>query len=215
MFTGLIQEKGYCSLPPPRLFIRCRMAASLSEGDSVAVNGVCLTVTKRNNQGFSADVMPETLQRTTLADIRSGHTVNLERALSANAQLDGHMVSGHVDETGTIRGIKKEKNAIVYTISCSQQFTRFLAEKGSVAIDGISLTVTAVTSCTFSVSTIALTRAETTLGDKKTGDRVNLEGDILAKYITTALEKNIPERGQQSSFQRTLFENGFLGDMNE
>jgi riboflavin synthase len=212
MFTGLIQETGRVLAPPPRLHIRCRLAGALKRGDSVAVDGVCLTVTDLAAGTFRADVMPETLRRSTLGRLRTGSEANLERAIAAGDALDGHLVTGHVDGTGLIRSVAAEGNALVYTISCAGKITALLAEKGSVAVDGISLTVVSVSTGLFSVSVIPHTRMATTLKNKQSGDPVNIECDPVARYVhrnTTAPPETIK---RTSTFLRTLQENGFTGD---
>lgn len=159
------------------------MIPGLKEGDSVAVNGVCLTVAKIFPAAFYADVMPETLRKTNLLRLKNGEKVNLERALPVGGRLGGHFVSGHIDGTGKILTEKKESNALFKTISAPAGVMNFLLPKGSVAVDGISLTVVDVGENTFSVSLIPLTAKYTTLGYKKPGDEVNLEADLLGKYV--------------------------------
>ena len=189
MFTGIIEEKG-------KIKAIKRGAASsvlsiegsvifddLKIGDSVAVNGVCLTATKIEGGSFEADVMHETLDRTGLGQLRPGSSVNLERAMAANGRFGGHIVSGHIDGQGVVKEIKKDDNAIWYYIQAPASIMRYIVEKGSIAIDGISLTVAKVTEDTFAVSIIPHTAAETTLSERKTGDKVNLENDIVGKYV--------------------------------
>lgn len=212
MFTGLIQETGRVLAPPPRLHIRCRLTAALKRGDSVAVDGVCLTVTDLAAGTFRADVMPETLRRSTLGRLRTGSEANLERAIAAGDALDGHLVTGHVDGTGLIRSVATEGNALVYTISCAGKITALLAEKGSVAVDGISLTVVSVSTGMFSVSVIPHTRAVTTLKTKKPGDPVNIECDPVARYVHRSTTPPPETIKRTSTFLRTLQENGFTGD---
>lgn len=155
----------------------------LKVGDSIAVNGVCLTATEVTPPFFYADVMPETLRKTNLYQLRPGDKVNLERALTAGGRLGGHIVTGHVDGTGIILAEKKEGIALIKKISAPPEVGDFLIEKGSVAVDGISLTVVEVTGNAFTVSLVSHTVRNTTLGFKKKGDTVNLEADILGKYI--------------------------------
>lgn len=152
-------------------------------GDSIAVNGICLTVTSLSAESFTADVMPETLARTSLEGAKPGMVVNLERAMPAYGRFGGHIVSGHIDGTGKITDIRKEGNAVWYTIAADKEILGFIVEKGSIAIDGISLTVAKVTGSTFSVSIIPHTIEETILPEKKIGSVVNLETDIIGKYI--------------------------------
>ena len=215
MFTGLIQEKGRVVSPPPRLHVRCRLAGKIVKGDSIAVDGVCLTAEQVYTGGFYATVMPETLSRTTLGSFKPGQTVNIEPALSAGSAIGGHLVSGHIDETGTIKAIKTDGNAFLYTIACSARFVPLLAEKGSVAIDGISLTVVSVSGDMFTVSVIPHTRRATTIGNKQCGDAVNLEGDTIARYVQRALDSQIQKKPGKDSFMNVLFENGFTGGTHE
>ncbi|MDE5835195.1 MAG: riboflavin synthase, partial [Ruminococcus sp.] len=172
-----------------------------------AVNGVCLTVTVFNNNIFRADVMNETLNRSSLGNLKNGSPVNLERAMSANGRFGGHIVSGHIDGTGTISGIKNDGIAIWYTISTQPHIMRYIIEKGSVAIDGISLTVAKVTESSFSVSIIPHTAQQTILAYKKTGDIVNLENDIVGKYIEKLITPDVSRSNISKSF---LAENGFI-----
>ncbi len=194
MFTGLVEELGEVvnrqhSSKGAVLAIRGESVCSdLKLGDSIAVNGICLTVSKLASAGvFYADVMPETLRRTNLHELQKGSRVNLERALRAGDRLGGHFVSGHIDATGEILSIKREGNAMLYHIGASPPVLRYLVEKGSVTVDGISLTVVTVDDKSFSVSLIPHTAALTTLGHKNGGDRVNLETDMLAKYLDKLL----------------------------
>lgn len=189
MFTGLVEEMGAVERLREgtdlcKLSLRARQVLEgLRIGDSVAVNGVCLTVTERNSDGFTADVMPETVRRTTLRALRPGDRVNLERALRPSDRLDGHIVQGHVEGVGTIARIRPEGNALVYGITAPVELLPYIVPKGSIAVDGISLTVTEVGPSSFGVSLIPHTAARTTLGFRKPGDRVNLETDILARYL--------------------------------
>jgi riboflavin synthase len=215
MFTGLIEETGVVISPPPRLKIRARFAGAIVRGDSIAVDGVCLTAKDVSSQTFSADVMPETLRRSTLEGLRTGSPVNLERALTVGDTLGGHLVTGHVDGTGSIRSIQPEGNALVYTISCAQTILVLLAEKGSVAIDGISLTILAVSSKCFSVSVIPYTRTTTTLKNRNPGDTVNIECDPLARYAMNGMAKNTSRGNSNDTFLTTLKNHGFTGAGNE
>ena len=152
-------------------------------GDSIAVNGVCLTVTKLTKSSFTADVMAETFRRTNLGNLGKNSRVNLERAMAADGRFGGHIVSGHIDGTGVISRIKEEGNAVWIYISAPQSILNLIVEKGSVAVDGISLTVAAVSDKEFAVSVIPHTRENTALSGKKTGAVVNLENDIIGKYV--------------------------------
>ena len=163
------------------------MLSDLKIGDSVAVNGVCLTATSRDAGGFTADVMHETLDRSSLAGLGPGSPVNLERAMAANGRFGGHIVSGHIDGTGTIASQKREDNAVWVKIKTPAPLLRYIVEKGSIAIDGVSLTVAAVTDTDFSVSIIPHTGAQTILLGKKPGEPVNLECDVIGKYVEKML----------------------------
>lgn len=190
MFTGIIEELGTIKDLSPGGSIRIladRVLEGTNTGDSIAVNGICLTVTELNGDGFTADVMPETLKRTSLSLLRRGDKVNLERAMAADGRFGGHIVSGHIDGTGKIREYKKDGNAVWVTISAENDILRLVVEKGSIAIDGISLTVAEVTDTYFKVSIIPHTAGETTLLLKNTGDPVNLETDIVGKYVEKLL----------------------------
>lgn len=193
MFTGIVEEKGCIRGIRPGaksciLTIEGNIIfGDLRVGDSVAVNGVCLTATSIKGHLFTADVMRETLERSSLGALRAGSHVNLERAMALNGRFGGHIVSGHIDGTGTITGIEKDDNAIWYTIQAPRSLMRYIVEKGSIAIDGISLTVAKITGSTFSVSIIPHTAEETILSEKKTGDVVNLENDVISKYVEKLL----------------------------
>ena len=189
MFTGIIEEVGRIrAIERQAVSARLTVAASkvLSDvhlGDSIAVNGVCLTVTSFGRDYFCADVMHETLNRSSLGALGVKSPVNLERAMLAGGRFGGHIVSGHIDGTGTIRDVRRDGNAVWYTIQAPEPILQLIVEKGSIAIDGISLTVAAVERDNFSVSVIPHTAAETTLSGKKIGDAVNLENDMVGKYI--------------------------------
>ncbi len=189
MFTGLIEEMGtihavHRSVLSEVLTIGASTVLEDAKiGDSIAVNGICLTITSRTASSFTVDVMHETLNRSSLVELRPGSRVNLERAMLANGRFGGHIVSGHVDGTGHITNIRKDDIAHWYTVSAAPNLLRYIVEKGSITIDGISLTVACVTDRDFSVSVIPHTSSVTTLGRKSCGDVVNLETDILGKYI--------------------------------
>lgn len=189
MFTGIVEEIGRIvrikkGVKSSSLTIAGRVIfEDLKIGDSVAVNGVCLTATGFSNGQFTADVMSETLNRSSLGMLRPGSVVNLERAMAADGRFGGHIVSGHIDGTGTITAIEKDDNAIWYTVAAEKKLMHYIVEKGSIAIDGISLTVASITEESFQVSIIPHTAKETILSMKKTGDVVNLENDIVGKYI--------------------------------
>ena len=189
MFTGIIEEIGNVSSVKQSgssSFIEIQAKKVLEDvhiGDSIAVNGVCLTVTHFGGGVFRADVMNETLSRSSLGKLTSGSPVNLERAMAANGRFGGHIVSGHIDGTGTVTDIKNDGIAVWYTVSAAPELLHYIVEKGSIAIDGISLTVAKVTETSFSVSIIPHTAAQTILGSRKVGDIVNLENDIIGKYV--------------------------------
>ena len=224
MFTGIIEEVGKV-ISFRKVAHSCVLTVAANTvlddvhlGDSIATNGVCLTVTEFTKQTFCADVMPETLQRSSLGSLRSGSSVNLERAMAANGRFGGHIVSGHIDGTGTIRSIKEDDNAVWYTIDAAPEITRLIVEKGSIAIDGISLTVASVTAASFSVSIIPHTRAQTNLSTKRVGDVVNLENDCIGKYVERLLgdsgflalkQSSSPSKASSGITKDFLFRNGF------
>jgi riboflavin synthase len=188
MFTGLIADLGSVAgleqdQDGATLTIRTRLADSLREGDSIAVNGVCLTATEVDDEGFQAQAMIETLRRSSLQALQLGSCVNLELALRASDRLGGHVVQGHVDGTGSVRSVRAEGFARVLEIDAEPRLTRYLVEKGSVAVDGVSLTVSALDDSGFSVSLIPETLERTSLGEIRQGGLVNIEVDILAKHV--------------------------------
>jgi riboflavin synthase len=189
MFTGIVEEIGrVISIKKGTKSVSLSLGGTLifsdlKLGDSVAVNGICLTVTSIKGNVFTADVMNETLSRSSLGELKTGSNVNLERAMSVNGRFGGHLVSGHIDGTGKISAIKKDDIAIWYTIKADSKIMRYVIEKGSITIDGISLTVAKVERDNFSVSIIPHTADETILSEKKIGSIVNLENDIVGKYI--------------------------------
>ena len=184
MFTGLVAAKGTVRRSGERMAIEAgELASELAEGDSVAVNGVCLTATSIADGVFTADVMAETLSRSSLGPLEAGDPVNLELPLRAADRLGGHVVQGHVDGVGTIAAIAEDGFARMVTVSADPGLLRYVVEKGSIAIDGVSLTVSAVDDSTFAVSLIPETLERTTLGTAEPGDPVNLEVDVLAKYV--------------------------------
>ncbi len=189
MFTGLIQDVGKIQSIDRRgggisLTVSTQLDLSAAKiGDSISVEGVCLTVVKLSGHTFTAEISPETLRRTTLATAKEGQSVNLETALKMSDPLGGHFVAGHVDGTGEIIEAVPEGNSIRYRFRVPGEISRFLIEKGSVAVDGISLTAMECHDQGFSVSVIPHTSGTTTLGKKKAGDRVNLENDLIAKYV--------------------------------
>ncbi|MEG0035889.1 MAG: riboflavin synthase [Oscillospiraceae bacterium] len=202
MFTGIIEEIGTIksvqrgSKSSILTIAGAIIFNDLKLGDSVAVNGVCLTVSGFEQKAFTADVMHETISRSSLGSLKNGSHVNMERAMPANGRFGGHIVSGHIDGTGEITDIHKDDNALWYTISASEKQLRYTIEKGSIAIDGISLTVAAVNRQSFSVSIIPHTADSTVLSEKKVGDVVNLENDMIGKYIEKLLN---PPNTQKAS----------------
>lgn len=214
MFTGIIEEVGTVrAIKPGRasceIVISAReILSDLKLGDSVAVNGTCLTVTAKDSLGFSADAVHETVNRTTLGSLSPGGRVNLERAMPANGRFGGHIVAGHVDGTGTVTEIRRDDNAVWYTVRADAGILRCVVEKGSIAIDGISLTVARAGKDSFSVSVIPFTRSCTTLADRRVGDRVNLETDIIGKYVEKLLSPE-KETGTGGLTREFLAENGF------
>lgn len=189
MFTGIVEEKGIIrslningSSGTIRIEAR-KVLEGTSIGDSIAVNGICLTVTSMGDGFFTADIMAETVRRSSLGILSQGSEVNLERAMAANGRFGGHIVSGHIDGTGTVRSLVREENAIWVTIETPPEILKYIVHKGSICIDGISLTVASVGSDNFKVSVIPHTGSETTLLSKRPGSPVNLENDIVAKYV--------------------------------
>lgn len=203
MFTGIVEEVGSIAgvergAKSAKLKINAKTVLEGTKlGDSIAVNGVCLTVTSMANGTFTADVMAETLRRSSLGALSTGSMVNLERAMAADGRFGGHIVSGHIDATGTVKSLVREDNAVWVTIVAESSVLRYIVEKGSIAIDGISLTVAYVDDSCFKVSIIPHTAKETTLLQKKPGDIVNLECDVIAKYIEK-LMKPAPEENTKS-----------------
>jgi riboflavin synthase len=195
VFTGIIETVGTVAALEPRaesvrIVIEApRVVEGVRVGDSVAVNGTCLTVTKVEAGQLWFDAVRETLDRTSLGDQRVGSRVNLERAMRLDARLDGHIVQGHVDGTGRVDALERDGEDVRFRVRCGLEISRFLVEKGSVAIDGVSLTVVGVSETHFDVALIPHTLAETNLGDRHTGDRVNLEADVLGKYVMRYLER--------------------------
>ena len=203
MFTGIIEEVG--SVASIRKGAHsCVLTVNASRiledvhlGDSIATNGVCLTVTSFTSYSFSADVMHETLNRSSLGSLHIGSPVNLERAMLAGGRFGGHIVSGHIDGVGTISSIKEDDNAVWYTVEAPSNILRYIIEKGSITLDGISLTVAKVTNSNFSVSIIPHTRAQTNLASKKVGDVLNLENDLVGKYVERLMLQPIAASQEQ------------------
>ena len=217
MFTGIIEDIGtvksiYSEGSSAIITISSdKILDDVSIGDSIAVNGVCLTARTITKSDFSADIMAETLRRSSLGSLKAGSKVNLERAMMLGKRFGGHIVSGHIDGTGMIKSLRKESNAVWVEISAESKILALIIEKGSIAIDGISLTVAYVDDKVFKVSVIPHTASETTLLSKRVGDIVNLENDIIGKYVEK-LMSNKPEDVNKSKGldMDTLIENGFL-----
>jgi riboflavin synthase len=209
MFTGIIQALGTVkslALKGADALLEIETGITAAEtkiGDSIAVNGACLTVTKLGGRGFAADVSAETLSRTTLGGLKQGDRVNLEKSLRVSDLLGGHLVLGHVDGVGRIVERTAKSNSIIFGIEVESGLARYIVEKGSVAVDGISLTVNKCGAGRFYLNIIPLTAVETTLGFRKNGDRVNIETDIIGKYVERFLK---PEKGLDLNF---LAEHGF------
>ena len=195
MFTGLVADLGSVAAVDAtgdglRLTLRTRLAGEVTHGDSVAVDGVCLTATAVSAGGFATDVMHETLARSTLGAIEAGGRVNLELAVRAADRLGGHIVQGHVDGVGTVEALREDGFARVVTVRPDDAaLLRYVVEKGSIALDGVSLTVARIDGAGFDVSLIPETRERTTLGDAAAGTRVNLEVDVMAKYVEKLLAR--------------------------
>lgn len=185
MFTGIIEEAGrVVSVPAGRLVIAAsQVLEGMQSGGSIAVNGICLTVTDFSNKNFSVDVMPETLKRTNLGRLHTGDRVNLERPLGLGGEIGGHLVQGHIDDTGRLASITQEGEAVLMRFEASPEVMRYIVPKGFIAVDGTSLTVVDKDVASFSVSIVGYTRQHTTLADKKISDTVNLEVDIIGKYV--------------------------------
>lgn len=196
MFTGIVEEKGLIqnvSIGQQAMQLKIAAKTVLQDtklGDSIAVNGVCLTVTEFSNKHFTADVMPETFRATNLQELKSGEWVNLERAMPANGRFGGHMVSGHIDDVGVIQSIRPQSNAVLIQIKLPEKLAAQCIEKGSITIDGTSLTIFAVTKQSITISLIPHTYKESVLGQKKVGAIVNVETDLMSKYVQHYLRHN-------------------------
>ncbi|MBR6266730.1 MAG: riboflavin synthase [Selenomonadaceae bacterium] len=214
MFTGIIEEVGsFRGMAGGCISISCsKVLEDVSIGDSIAVNGICLTVTRFDARHFEADVMPETLRRTSLEGLREGAVLNLERAVTPATRMGGHFVSGHIDGVGIVENMKQEGNAILLSLEADERLLRYIVEKGSVALDGISLTVVSVEEGRFTVSLIPHTRDNTNLREKMKGQPVNIETDILGKYVEKMLlnvEKQRDLKNDSRLTREFLLENGF------
>lgn len=216
MFTGIVEEvgsireiiRGSLSI---QLSINCsKILNDIKTGDSIAVNGICLTVTGLGDGWFSADVMPETMRKTNLQMLNISDKVNLERALRLSDRLGGHIVTGHIDGTGIVTGRVEEDNAIWLSVEAPDVIMKYIVMKGSVALDGTSLTVAHVDENCFKVSLIPLTAGVTTLGSRRMGDRINIECDVMGKYVEKLLNGNIHETKPKKDISIDfLRDNGF------
>lgn len=216
MFTGLIEEIGRVesvvkSAKSARIVIKAKtVLEGVSLGDSICTNGVCLTVTSFDSSRFTIDAMAETMRRSNLKNLSPGDEVNLERALRVGDRLGGHIVSGHIDGIGTIENYKREDNAVWITVSASSEVLRYIVQKGSITIDGVSLTVAYIDDSVFKVSIIPHTKDMTTLLRKKIGDDVNLECDMIGKYIEKFLAVKVEAPVKKDIDFNFLSENGFV-----
>ena len=214
MFTGIVEEVGKvtgviggsCGSITVQAY---KILEDMNIGDSIAVNGVCLTVTRFDKNSFTADVMAETMRMTNLGKLSFGDIVNLERAMSANGRFGGHIVSGHIDGVGIIKEIKPEGNAMWLTVSADKDILRYIIQKGSITIDGVSLTVAYIDDYCFKVSIIPHTGEETILLKKKVGDMVNLENDIISKYVEKLMVQGDSEKKKSNIDMDFLSKCGF------
>jgi len=215
MFTGIIEGLGkirsiHSTGRGLRLTIEADFSLEQSKmGDSIAVNGVCLTAVEIDGKRFAADVSPETLQVTTFNKVKVGDPVNLERSLRLSDRIDGHLVAGHIDGTGVIRQSDSSGNAIIVTIAAAESLARYMIVKGSVAVDGISLTINSCDSGSFSVSVIPHTAKLTTMGYKGRGDRVNIEVDMIGKYVERFVNGETPE-SKKTTAERSAVDRDYL-----
>lgn len=216
MFTGIVEEKGTIlsvkqQANSLKLVIQAKTILSdVKIGDSIAVNGVCLTVTSFLTDQFAVDVMPETFRFSSLSQVHVGTEVNLERAMQANGRFGGHFVSGHVDKVGEISNIWTEANARYFSIKVDKKDSKYLMPKGSITVDGTSLTVFDVGTDHFVISLIPETQQKTILGEKQQGDLVNLEFDMLAKYMENLIKNNFENKQTSQITKHTLVDNGFI-----
>ena len=220
MFTGIIEEKGTVAAVrkgnvSSKITFRASVVLSdIHEGDSIAVNGVCLTATDITDSTFTADVMAETMRRSSLGSLKPGDCVNMERAMLCGGRFGGHIVSGHIDGTGKIVSMKREENAVWVTVAAGSSIMKYIVEKGSVALDGISLTVASVTDNDFKVSIIPHTASETTRLSKQPGNLINIECDMIGKYVEKLMGLNPESTGNSVDntsriTREMLIRNGF------
>ncbi|MCC8068252.1 MAG: riboflavin synthase [Ruminococcus sp.] len=216
MFTGIIEEVGTVlsikkgNVSSKITFGGRKIFNDIHLGDSIAINGVCLTADILTDNSFTADIMAETLRRSSLGDLKVGSKVNMERAMLCNGRFGGHIVSGHVDATGKIINFKREENAVWITISTDGKALKYIVEKGSVALDGISLTVASVSDTSFKVSIIPHTASETTLLTKSIGDNINIECDVIGKYVEKFLNTKENTSNNSTLDLNFLANNGYI-----
>ncbi len=219
MFTGIVEELGtLAEIKGGRLASQLTIQAKkvledVNLGDSISVNGVCLTVTSFTSRQFTVDVMPETLKKTSLSQLQHGHVVNLERAMAMGSRFGGHIVTGHVDGTGMVISREAHANAVLFRIEASADLLKYMVPRGSITVDGVSLTIVDVWDRGFSISLIPHTLAHTSIRDRKSGDHVNLENDIIGKYVERLL--HFPAASTQKPKEQTididyLKQHGFL-----
>ena len=220
MFTGIVEEIGVIvkitrGAHSGQMVVQAKMILEDCKiGDSISINGACLTVVAVNANNFAVDVSPETLRRTNLGDLTSGSKVNLERSLRLQDRLGGHLVLGHVDEVGVISRLQDEDTATLMQITVSHEAMRYIVQKGSICVNGVSLTISNLSANAFEVSLIPYTKSVTTLGEKKTNDRVNIEVDILGRYVERLLSQNLSfgqelSPGSENINMEFLREHGF------
>ena len=215
MFTGIVAEIGKIQNVKKNVKSSVitiegnKIFEDINIGDSISVNGVCLTVTTFSNNTFTADVMNETISRSSLGQLQNGSSVNLERAISANGRFGGHIVSGHIDGIGKIIKIEKDDNSIWYTIAVKDNLMKYIVEKGSIAIDGISLTIAKVAVNDFSISIIPHTVQETILSHRSVGDIVNIENDVIGKYVEKLITCEKNQKVKSNITMDFLIKNGF------
>jgi riboflavin synthase len=208
VFTGIVEETGRVKTATAgKLVISTdKVTAGMRHGDSVAMNGVCLTVTDFNENSFAADIMPETLRRTNLGQLRAGDRVNLERAVGLGGQMGGHLVQGHIDDTGTVAAVMREGETTIIRFEAPDEVMRYTVSKGFISVDGVSLTIIDRDERSFRVSVVDYTQKQTTLGEKGVGDTVNLEADIIGKYVAQFTRSQTQSTGITAEF---LEEHGF------
>lgn len=216
MFTGIIRELGILqgrlrTANRYQLLIRAKgVLNNIKKGDSIAVNGVCLTAADFTGESFTADIMPETLRASNLSSLKQGAQVNLEQAVRADGFFGGHLLSGHVDGVGRVKWLGTEKNAVIIEITVDSKLTKFMADKGSVALNGVSLTIMEVRQDSLMVSLIPTTRQDTNLDNLKVGQLINIETDLIAKYVYKIMQKGESEDVGSEIDKNFLRDNGFL-----